>query len=61
MEGANRILLLTESGGRMFQLAYGGQFGKRAMQDILKATAAQSRRSRILEFLLFSFGVKNSP
>lgn len=37
--------------GRLFHLAYGGQFGKRGTQDILKARAAQFRRSSAPAFL----------
>ncbi|WMV34488.1 hypothetical protein MTR67_027873 [Solanum verrucosum] len=51
---------VTKSGGRLFQLAYGGQFGKRGMQDVLKAGAVQSRRSRAPAFLFTIFGVKKS-
>lgn len=36
---------VIRSGGRLFQLAYGGQFGERGMQDVLKARSAQFRRS----------------
>ncbi|KAG5579503.1 hypothetical protein H5410_050130 [Solanum commersonii] len=42
-------------------LAYGGQFGKRGMQDALKAGAVQSRRSRAPAFLFSIFGVKKGP
>ncbi|KAG5630218.1 hypothetical protein H5410_001935 [Solanum commersonii] len=41
-------------------LAYGGQFGKRGMQNVLKAGAVQSRRSRAHAFLFSIFGVKKS-
>ena len=51
---------VTRNGGRLFRRAYGGHFGRRGMQDVLKARAVQHRKSRVLVFLFFIFGVKNS-